>query len=261
MEGPSERAALLPLLSAAQVNSTASPSSAIPLIVVVHVSPAATGKARVSVPVVTISPAASGGLSGSAASRSTRCRNAETGPSRTFAARPRSTRVPLRCSSISRRASRAPSRCGECHGMANSYQQRAVQAAGCDGVGRLELPAGKSRLHDLETMGDPFDAAQQRVFVHAGNGGCRKSEHDFRLDARLGEVCQRKAVASVSEVMNGSVVHMAPDRRMDIVFRPDVRLVKPILRPTGRSPRAMRRRRNSAVTDRPAQCRRRDHAW
>ena len=40
-------------------------SSGTPVSFVVHASPAATGKARVSVPVVTISPAASGGLSGS----------------------------------------------------------------------------------------------------------------------------------------------------------------------------------------------------
>ena len=48
------------------------PSSGMLVSSVVHTSPAATGKAGVSVPVVTTSPAASGGLSGSAASNSTR---------------------------------------------------------------------------------------------------------------------------------------------------------------------------------------------
>jgi hypothetical protein len=48
------------------------PSSGTPASFVVHSSPAAIGKARVRVPVVTISPAARGGLSGSCASVSTR---------------------------------------------------------------------------------------------------------------------------------------------------------------------------------------------
>jgi hypothetical protein len=54
---------------AVQINSTVTqakrtqmPSSPTPVSSVVHVSPADTGSARVSVPVVTISPAASGGL-------------------------------------------------------------------------------------------------------------------------------------------------------------------------------------------------------
>jgi hypothetical protein len=45
-----------------QPKRTQMPSSATPVSSVVHVSPANTGSARVSVPVVTISPAASGGL-------------------------------------------------------------------------------------------------------------------------------------------------------------------------------------------------------
>jgi hypothetical protein len=45
-----------------QAKRTQMPSSATPVSLVVHVSPADTGSARVSVPVVTISPAASGGL-------------------------------------------------------------------------------------------------------------------------------------------------------------------------------------------------------
>jgi hypothetical protein len=45
-----------------QAKRTQMPSSPIPVSSVVHVSPADTGSARVSVSVVTISPAASGGL-------------------------------------------------------------------------------------------------------------------------------------------------------------------------------------------------------
>ena len=48
--------------NSSQAKRTQMPSSATPVSPVVHVSPADTGSARVSVPVVTISPAASGGL-------------------------------------------------------------------------------------------------------------------------------------------------------------------------------------------------------
>ena len=51
--------------------------------------------ARVSVPVVTISPAASGGLITSRASKPTRCSNAETGPPRIFSEGPWSMTRPL----------------------------------------------------------------------------------------------------------------------------------------------------------------------
>ena len=50
------------LTTATQVKRTQMPSSPTSVISVVHVSPANTASARVSVPVVTISPAASGGL-------------------------------------------------------------------------------------------------------------------------------------------------------------------------------------------------------
>ena len=54
------------------VKRMAMPASGIPVRCVLQLRPAATGKARVKVPVVTISPAASGGLTGSSASSSTR---------------------------------------------------------------------------------------------------------------------------------------------------------------------------------------------
>src|SRR5262249_1385047 len=61
-----------------QQNRRLMPSSAMPLSFVVHVCPAFTGSARVKV--ATISPAASGGCSGSPDSSSTRWRTAESGP-------------------------------------------------------------------------------------------------------------------------------------------------------------------------------------
>src|ERR1700685_1187078 len=71
-----------------QTKRMRAPSSGISVSFVLHSSPAATGKARVSVPVVTISPAASGGVSGSSASAAARWRRANRGPSRTLAAAP-----------------------------------------------------------------------------------------------------------------------------------------------------------------------------
>ncbi len=72
------------------IGFTARPSTSVD-----QVSPAATGNARVTVPVVMISPAAMALASGSAASTPARCRTAESGPSSTLAATP-SMRSPLR---------------------------------------------------------------------------------------------------------------------------------------------------------------------
>src|SRR5215213_4975697 len=77
-----------------QLNWTLIPSSVTSANAVDHTSPGATGGTRVRVPVVTISPAARGGLTESHASSSTRWRRAESGPPRTLDAWPRSTTSP-----------------------------------------------------------------------------------------------------------------------------------------------------------------------
>src|SRR5215467_6458896 len=66
-------------------NRTRRPSRAMPYGVVLQVSLGLIGKARVRVPVVTISPASSGPLKGSCANRLTRYRSADRGPSSTLA--------------------------------------------------------------------------------------------------------------------------------------------------------------------------------
>ena len=72
------------------------PVASIPESAVLHVSPGLTGSAAVSVPVVTSSPAATGGYCGWCASRSTRYASARSGEPSTFAPRPRVTSRPLR---------------------------------------------------------------------------------------------------------------------------------------------------------------------
>ena len=143
------------------VNRSRMPSSGMPWSAVLQVSPGLTGMARVSVPVVTISPAASGGLILSLASSPTRWRSAASGPSRTFAALPRSMCRPSQRRSMSKRASFA------CHSPARARdrvarpdQQRGVHAVGGDGIGGAELPLRIDRLHDLESVRDPFEAGR-----------------------------------------------------------------------------------------------------
>jgi hypothetical protein len=104
-------------------------------------------------------------------------------------------------------------------------QQRAVQAIGDDGVGGRELPARKDRLHDLEALCHPVDAAEQRRLIHVGGGRVGKAEHDLRLDARLGEVRQRKRVlcclARRRETSHRGVEHESPHRRVYAIFGPN----------------------------------------
>ena len=67
-----------------------------------------------------------------------------------------------------------------------------MEAVGGDGVWRLKRPVGEDRLHDLKAVGDPIDAMDERLFVHAGRGRGRKAKHDLRLNARFGQAAAAK---------------------------------------------------------------------
>jgi hypothetical protein len=56
-----------------------------------------------------------------------------------------------------------------------------------DGVWHLETPPRKYRLHNLETMRNPFHAIEDGLFVHARFGRARQLEHNFGLDLRFAE--------------------------------------------------------------------------
>ena len=116
-----------------------------------------------------------------------------------------------------------------CDGNALSDEQRAVQAIGGDGVRGREDPAGEDRLHQLEPVRDPFDAAEQLGVVHGSVRRRRHADDDFRLDARLGEARQREARRDGGELVNRRVVDMAPDRRVDAVLIPDPPVGEPDL--------------------------------
>ena len=90
-----------------QTKLTERPSIGRPRDFVAHVSPGAMAKARVSVPVVMISPAASGGFDVSSRKQRHQMTQSRSGPSSTLAPAPRSTTSPLRESSTSKRGARA----------------------------------------------------------------------------------------------------------------------------------------------------------
>lgn len=69
-------------------------------------------------------------------------------------------------------------------------------------------------------MGDPVDAGKQGRFVHAGFRRAAEAEGDLRLEARLEQGGEIDGLGGVQRAQGG-VVHVAPDRRIDPVFRPD----------------------------------------
>src|ERR1700735_2282988 len=104
--------------------------------------------------------------------------------------------------------------------MTRSDKQSSMQAASGDSVCRLERPVRKDRLHDLKAVGDPVDAADEGVLVHAGLGRGRKAEHDLWLDTRFGQALQRNLERLAGELADCAIVDIAPDRRIDAVFSP-----------------------------------------
>ena len=54
-----------------------------------------------------------------------------------------------------------------------------------------------------------------------GFGRRGKAEHDLRLDAGFGQAVQGNLERLAREVADRAVVDVAPDRRVDAVFRPD----------------------------------------
>src|SRR5580704_16835679 len=105
--------------------------------------------------------------------------------------------------------------------MTRSDKEPSMQAVSGDRVCRPERPVLEDRLHDLKTVGDPIDAAYERLLVHAGLRRGRKAEHNLWLDTGFGEALQRNLERIAGEVPNRAVVHIAPDRRVDAVFLRD----------------------------------------
>src|ERR1700728_649513 len=105
--------------------------------------------------------------------------------------------------------------------MTRSDEQPPMETVGGDSVCRLERPVREDRLHDLKTVGDPVDAADERLLIHAGLRRGHEAEYDLRLDTGLGQVLQRNVDRIAGEVVDRAFVHIAPDRRVDAIFLPD----------------------------------------
>src|SRR6202020_1596637 len=104
--------------------------------------------------------------------------------------------------------------------MTRSDEEPPMETVGGDSVCRLERPVREDRLHDLKAVGDPIDAADERLLIHAGLGRGRKAEHDLWLDTGFGQGIQRNLQRIASEVADGAVVDIAPDWRIDAVLSP-----------------------------------------
>ena len=133
--------------------------------------------------------------------------------------------------------------------MARPDEEASVEAASSDGVRRAKRPIREERLHDFKTVGDPVDAMDDRQRVHAGLGLGRKAQHDLWLDPGFGQPVQRNRKRLTCKIVDGAIVDIAPDRRIRQPYSAQmVRLVKPILRPIGRSPRASLFARTAGAT-------------
>ena len=99
--------------------------------------------------------------------------------------------------------------------------QRAVEAIGGDRIGGQEPPRGEDRLHDLEPVRDPVDAADESPIVHVRVRRRGQPEGDLGLDAGLRQAGKRNVRAAGRQVADGAVVDIAPHRRVHVVFGPD----------------------------------------
>ncbi len=115
----------------------------------------------------------------------------------------------------------APARKVAADGMALADQIGAVHAVARDCVRGGERPVRKDRLHDLEAVGDPVDAAEQFGIVHAALRRAGEVQRDFRLDQRLRQAVERERAAAGGEIVHGAVEHVVPDRPVHAIGRPD----------------------------------------
>src|SRR6202161_238377 len=94
-------------------------------------------------------------------------------------------------------------------GRTRSDEEPPMEAVGGDSVWRLERPVREDRLHDLKAVGDPIDAADECLLIHAGLRRGRKAEHDLWLDTGLGQAIQRHLKRTAGEGADGAVVDTA----------------------------------------------------
>src|SRR5262249_40841799 len=111
-----------------------------------------------------------------------------------------------------------------------------MQAIDDDGVGGRGLPARKKRGNDLEALCPPVDAAEQRRLVHLRGG--RGSMRGSAKGASVNGCCAAWRGGGRSRtVVSNTKPHIGAYTPYSDQM---VRLVKPILRPMTRSPRAVR---------------------
>jgi hypothetical protein len=166
---------------------------------VVHVSPARTDIASVKVPVEIISPACSAGLLqilrqqfDQMAEGEQRAIKHETAAAH-LAQFSVATQFNLESCEFA-----LPFGLTRRHCMPRPNQKRSMDAIRSDRIGGREFPAGKNRLHNFIAKSQPFDAIEQRGFVHAGQRHPFQAEYDFWLDARFDKILYPQNLCSAS---------------------------------------------------------------
>ena len=107
---------------------------------------------------------------------------------------------------------------------------------------------GKIDCTTSKPCATPVEALQQCFLVRARSWRDSEPENDLRLYAWLGETRERKCIAEFGEVVYRAVLKYPQIGAYTLYSAQIVRFVKPILRPTGISPRASRICLTAAVT-------------
>jgi hypothetical protein len=108
--------------------------------------------------------------------------------------------------------------------------ERGVKTVSGDEVCGLKLPVGKHAVDDLESECEPFDRIEGRRSIEpaALQGGpfgpaerLLQLEHNLRLDLRRGHPGDRQRRRVVASELDGVVVDVRPDQRLELHHPPD----------------------------------------
>jgi hypothetical protein len=104
--------------------------------------------------------------------------------------------------------------------MTGSDEEPPLEAVGRDGVRGPKRPVQEDGLH----VSKPWviqSMQRMRACPSMPGAAGRQAQHDLRLDAGFCQTVKRNLEPVARELLDRAVVDIAPDRRVDPVFRPD----------------------------------------
>jgi len=96
-----------------------------------------------------------------------------------------------------------------------------VQAVVGRAVGNGHFPLRVVALHDFDAVGDPLDAAEQRLRVPGDRRARFEAEADFRLDARLDQPRKRHDCFIFFRKNKSPIINSTPHGLVDAIAFPE----------------------------------------